>query len=159
MPSELQILLVDSLVSRVSFRYACEELGGLGERLVALCDYRLPPRKYPPGFQFNSSNINFPLSGFRLVGLMSLMDPPRPTVPDAVAKCQAAGIKVIMIRVPESGRPSWAYSSNFWIIKNKCVFDKTTSHTSRLSVLGGRRVSSKKSLKGVRPRLGKVGGM
>ena len=87
--------LVDSLVSRVSFRYACEELGGLGERLVALCDYRLPPRKYPPGFQFNSSNINFPLSGFRLVGLMSLMDPPRPTVPDAVAKCQAAGIKVI----------------------------------------------------------------
>ena len=23
-----------------AFRYACEELGGLGERLVALCDYR-----------------------------------------------------------------------------------------------------------------------
>ena len=28
---------------------------------------------------------------------MSLMDPPRPTVPDAIAKCQAAGIKVIMV--------------------------------------------------------------
>ena len=23
-----------------AFRYACEELGGLGERLVAFCDYR-----------------------------------------------------------------------------------------------------------------------
>ncbi len=59
--------------------------------------YRLPPSKYPPGFQFNPNNINFPLSGFRLVGVMSLMDPPRATVPDAIAKCQAAGIKVIMV--------------------------------------------------------------
>ena len=32
-----------------------------------------------------------------MVGLMSLMDPPRPSVPDAIAKCQAAGIKVIMV--------------------------------------------------------------
>ena len=28
---------------------------------------------------------------------MSLMDPPRPNVPDSIAKCQAAGIKVIMM--------------------------------------------------------------
>ena len=37
-----------------AFRYACRELGGLGERLVALCDFRLPPRNFPPGFQFNN---------------------------------------------------------------------------------------------------------
>ena len=59
--------------------------------------FRLPKSKYPPGFQFDNSNVNFPLSGFRMVGLMSLMDPPRPSVPDAIAKCQAAGIKVIMV--------------------------------------------------------------
>jgi len=57
----------------------------------------LPPRKFPPGYNFNNQNINFPLSGFRMVGLMSMIDPPRATVPDAVAKCQAAGIKVIMV--------------------------------------------------------------
>ena len=44
-----------------AFRYACNELGGLGERLVALCDWRLSPQKFPPGYQFNSQNINFPL--------------------------------------------------------------------------------------------------
>jgi sodium/potassium-transporting ATPase subunit alpha len=80
-----------------AFRYACAELGGLGERLVALCDWRLPPQKFPPGFQFNAENINFPLSGFRLIGIMSLMDPPRANVPDSIAKCQAAGIKIIMM--------------------------------------------------------------
>merc|ERR1712020_431384 len=40
---------------------------------------------------------NFPLSGYRMVGIMALMDPPRASVPDAIAKCQAAGIKVIMV--------------------------------------------------------------
>lgn len=82
---------------KVAFRYACNELGGLGERLVALCDWRLPPKKFPPGYQFNSQNINFPLSGYRMVGILSLIDPPRAAVPDAIAKCQAAGIKVIMV--------------------------------------------------------------
>merc|ERR1711935_884475 len=33
----------------------------------------------------------------RFVGLMSMIDPPRAAVPDAVAKCRSAGIKVIMV--------------------------------------------------------------
>ena len=31
------------------------------------------------------------------MGLMSLIDPPRAAVPDAVTKCRSAGIKVIMV--------------------------------------------------------------
>lgn len=41
--------------------------------------------------------MNFPLTGLRFVGLVSLVDPPRAAVPDAVAKCRSAGIKVIMV--------------------------------------------------------------
>merc|ERR1739848_323814 len=33
----------------------------------------------------------------RFVGLMSMIDPPRAAVPDAVMKCRSAGIKVIMV--------------------------------------------------------------
>ena len=39
--------------------------------------------------------VNFPVSGYRLVGLASMIDPPKAAVPDAVAKVRAAGIKVI----------------------------------------------------------------
>ncbi|KAK2705702.1 sodium/potassium-transporting ATPase subunit alpha-B-like isoform X2 [Artemia franciscana] len=73
------------------------ELGGLGERVIGFCDFYLPRDKYPRGYIFNPDDINFQLTGLRFVGLMSMIDPPRAAVPDAVAKCRLAGIKVIMV--------------------------------------------------------------
>ena len=49
------------------------------------------------GYEFDADEVNFPLTGLRFVGLISMIDPPRAAVPDAVAKCRSAGIKVIMI--------------------------------------------------------------
>ena len=46
------------------------------------------------GFEFDPDEVNFPLEGLRFLGLMSMIDPPRAAVPDAVAKCRTAGIKV-----------------------------------------------------------------
>merc|ERR1712087_508783 len=61
--------------------------------------------KFPFGKkdQFDTENINFfgddPKNHTMLtfVGLMAMIDPPRAAVPDAVAKCRSAGIKVIMV--------------------------------------------------------------
>ena len=79
------------------FNNAYMELGGLGERVLGFCDFILPSDKYPLGYPFNPDDVNFPLEGFRFVGLISMIDPPRAAVPDAVAKCRSAGIKVIMV--------------------------------------------------------------
>merc|ERR1711990_1119009 len=73
------------------------ELGGLGERVLGFCDFQLPASKFPAGFPFNPDEVNFPLEGLRFSGLISMIDPPRAAVPDAVAKCRSAGIKVIMV--------------------------------------------------------------
>jgi len=80
-----------------SFNNAYLELGGLGERVLGFCDYMLPTEKYPLGYPFDADAVNFPVHGLRFVGLMSMIDPPRAAVPDAVAKCRSAGIKVIMV--------------------------------------------------------------
>jgi len=77
-----------------AFNAAYLDLGGLGERVLGFCDYLLPKADYPSGYVFNSEDENFPLTGLRFVGLMSMIDPPRAAVPDAVAKCRSAGIKV-----------------------------------------------------------------
>jgi len=80
-----------------SFTSAYMELGGLGERVLGFCDFRLDKDKYPDGYPFDADDINFPIEGLRFVGLMSMIDPPRAAVPDAVSKCRAAGVKVIMV--------------------------------------------------------------
>jgi len=79
---------------RKAFDKAYLELGGLGERVLGFCDYGLPAKQFPPKFAFDADEENFPLTGLRFVGLMSMIDPPRAAVPDAVTKCRSAGIKV-----------------------------------------------------------------
>nr|AFU25683.1 Na+,K+ ATPase alpha-subunit 1B [Lygaeus kalmii] len=80
-----------------AFNNAYLELGGLGERVLGFCDLMLPSDKFPTGYKFDCEDPNFPLTGMRFVGLISMIDPPRAAVPDAVAKCRSAGIKVIMV--------------------------------------------------------------
>merc|ERR1712241_1611556 len=81
-----------------NFNNAYMELGSLGERVLGFCDFELDPKQYPHGYPFNPDEDNsFPVTGLRFVGLMSMIDPPRAAVPDAVSKCRSAGIKVIMV--------------------------------------------------------------
>uniref|UniRef100_A0A3B3SJT6 Sodium/potassium-transporting ATPase subunit alpha n=1 Tax=Paramormyrops kingsleyae TaxID=1676925 RepID=A0A3B3SJT6_9TELE len=73
------------------------QLGGLGERVLGFCHYLLPDDQFTEGFHFDSESMNFPTENLCFVGLMSMIDPPRAAVPDAVSKCRSAGIKVIMV--------------------------------------------------------------
>jgi sodium/potassium-transporting ATPase subunit alpha len=79
------------------FNNAYMELGGLGERVLGFCELPLSPKDFPIGFPFDPEEINFPISNLCFLGLISMIDPPRAAVPDAVAKCRSAGIKVIMV--------------------------------------------------------------
>ncbi|XP_027468593.1 sodium/potassium-transporting ATPase subunit alpha-4 isoform X5 [Zalophus californianus] len=81
---------------RKDFQKAYMELGGLGERVLGFCFLNLPST-FSKGFKFNTDEINFPMDNLCFVGLVSMIDPPRAAVPDAVGKCRSAGIKVIMV--------------------------------------------------------------
>uniref|UniRef100_A0A8D2CGV1 Sodium/potassium-transporting ATPase subunit alpha n=1 Tax=Sus scrofa TaxID=9823 RepID=A0A8D2CGV1_PIG len=80
-----------------AFHTAYMELGGRGERVLGFCHLYLPADEFPETYSFDVDTVNFPTSSFCFVGLLSMIDPPRSTVPDAVAKCRSAGIKVIMV--------------------------------------------------------------
>ncbi|TKC49856.1 hypothetical protein EI555_011817, partial [Monodon monoceros] len=77
-----------------AFQNAYLELGGLGERVLGFCHLFLPDDQFPEGFQFDTDDVNFPVDNLCFVGLISMIDPPRAAVPDAVGKCRSAGIKV-----------------------------------------------------------------
>merc|ERR1719310_778923 len=82
---------------KTKFNDAYMELGGLGERVLGFAHSYLDDGEFPKGFNFDADEMNFPTESLRFVGLMSMIDPPRAAVPDAVAKCRSAGIKVIMV--------------------------------------------------------------
>ncbi|GMT04244.1 hypothetical protein PENTCL1PPCAC_26418 [Pristionchus entomophagus] len=79
------------------FQAAYEALGGYGERVFGFADLELDATQFPDGLKFTSDPPNFPLTNLRFVGLLSMIDPPRPGVPHAVQTCQSAGIKVVMV--------------------------------------------------------------
>jgi sodium/potassium-transporting ATPase subunit alpha len=80
-----------------NFNDAYMTLGGMGERVLGFCHCWLDKEKYPLGYAFDTEAENYPMNDLTFVGLISMIDPPRAAVPDAVAKCRSAGIKVIMV--------------------------------------------------------------
>ncbi|MEQ2257008.1 Sodium/potassium-transporting ATPase subunit alpha-1 [Ilyodon furcidens] len=80
-----------------AFQNAYLELGGLGERVLGFCHLNLSSSQFPRGFTFDCDDTNFPTEQLCFLGLISMIDPPRAAVPDAVGKCRSAGIKVIMV--------------------------------------------------------------
>lgn len=63
---------------------------------IGFCHIYLNEKEFPRGFRFDTDQMNFPTSGLCFAGLISMIDPPRATVPDAVKKCRTAGIRVLM---------------------------------------------------------------
>lgn len=78
-----------------------------GQRVLALAYYRLKKSEFPLDFQFknditngedeNNKIPNYPTNQLCLVGLVSMEDPPRVGVKEAIQSCKKAGIKVIMV--------------------------------------------------------------
>ena len=67
-----------------------------GERCLGFAQLEL---HMPEDFVFNADDEerNFPITGLVFLGMMAMVDPPRPSVPQAVADCHRAGIHVIMV--------------------------------------------------------------
>jgi len=85
---------------RESFTYGYEKLGSMGERVLGFAHKYLDRTQFPKDFKFSDEepyNGLTDMTDMTFVGLMALIDPPRPEVPPAVAECQSAGIQVIMV--------------------------------------------------------------
>nr|XP_021408352.1 potassium-transporting ATPase alpha chain 1 [Lonchura striata domestica] len=80
---------------RRSLEGACLELGGRGERVLGFCARWLPAGTVAAGTPPEA--LAEVATGLCFAGLVSLIDPPRATVPQAVRKCRTAGIRVIMV--------------------------------------------------------------
>lgn len=81
------------------FEEVYREYGSQGERVLAFCDLDLSPLTYGEDYDFHSGELNgkVTLENLRFLGLISMIDPPRPNVPEAVRLCRGAGVRVVMV--------------------------------------------------------------
>lgn len=68
-----------------------------GHRVIACAQTLLDEDQYPVDFAFSRSDANYPSSDYCFVGLVSLEDPPKHGVREAVGTLRLAGIKVMMV--------------------------------------------------------------
>jgi len=80
----------DAALDRAAWLDRLERLAAEGQRVVALA-------WKPAGADLRTLEMHDALSGFALVGLVGLIDPPREEAVRAVAACRQAGIRVKMI--------------------------------------------------------------
>ncbi|ORY16515.1 hypothetical protein BCR33DRAFT_731196 [Rhizoclosmatium globosum] len=82
---------------RTQFKETYEKMAKRGERVIAFAQYWLPGRKFPDNYRFSLEKTNFPTTGLTFVGLVSVEDPPKHGVREAIGSIRQAGIQVIMV--------------------------------------------------------------
>jgi len=77
-------------LAEARWRTAIEEQARAGRRVLALATRTLPGERR----DLQHADVE---QGLTLLGIVGIIDPPRPEAVQAVARCQAAGIRVVMI--------------------------------------------------------------
>lgn len=68
-----------------------------GHRVIACAQYLLPGDEYPSAYPFSRTDDQYPIGDYCFVGLVSLEDPPKHGVREAIGTLRLAGIKVMMV--------------------------------------------------------------
>ncbi|KAJ3283717.1 hypothetical protein HK104_010251 [Borealophlyctis nickersoniae] len=68
-----------------------------GHRVLAFSALALPRDQFPEDFQFTKDPQNYPSKDLTFYGLVSLEDPPKHGVREAIGHCREAGVKVMMV--------------------------------------------------------------
>jgi sodium/potassium-transporting ATPase subunit alpha len=68
-----------------------------GHRVIACAQSLLPGEQYTTTHEFSKKDGGYPSTGYCFVGLVSLEDPPKHGVREAIGTLRLAGIKVMMV--------------------------------------------------------------
>jgi sodium/potassium-transporting ATPase subunit alpha len=87
------------LCSRNEFvsHFTLQYMASRGHRVIGCAQYLLPEDRYPADFSFSKKDKNYPDAEYCFLGLISLEDPPKHGVREAIGTLRLAGIKVMMV--------------------------------------------------------------
>lgn len=68
-----------------------------GHRVIGCAQYLLPEDRYPADYTFSKKDKDYPDAEYCFLGLISLEDPPKHGVREAIGTLRLAGIRVMMV--------------------------------------------------------------
>ncbi|KAJ2777641.1 hypothetical protein H4R18_005052 [Coemansia javaensis] len=89
------VALGDAHVARYNAVY--QHMAARGHRVLAFAQLQLDGGAYPADYAFDRRSENYPRGEYTFVGLASLEDPPKHGVREAIGRCRAAGVQVMMV--------------------------------------------------------------
>lgn len=125
------------------FESVYRDFGSNGERVLAFCDLELSVKDYAEKYSFEDLDQVISGRNLRFLGLVSMMDPPRPNVPEAVRLCRTAGIRVVMVT---GDHPITAQAIAKMVNIISSSHRATTSITSLASSIGYEEITRQKSI-------------
>ncbi|EPQ58706.1 aminophospholipid-transporting P-type ATPase [Gloeophyllum trabeum ATCC 11539] len=82
---------------KAAYDSAYNYMASRGHRVIACAQLLLPKAHYPADYAFSRTDVNYPSSDYCFTGLISLEDPPKHGVREAIGTLRLAGIKVMMV--------------------------------------------------------------
>ncbi|KZT74065.1 aminophospholipid-transporting P-type ATPase [Daedalea quercina L-15889] len=82
---------------KTSYDEAYSYMASRGHRVIACAQKLLPSDQYDIGYVFSKNDGNYPGEDYCFCGLISLEDPPKHGVREAIGTLRLAGIKVMMV--------------------------------------------------------------
>ncbi|KAF5349512.1 hypothetical protein D9756_009023 [Leucocoprinus leucothites] len=82
---------------RKGYEEAYNYMASRGHRVIGCAQYLLPGEEYPIDYTFSKQDLNYPSEGYCFISLVSLEDPPKHGVREAIGTLRLAGIKVMMV--------------------------------------------------------------
>ncbi|PPQ82387.1 hypothetical protein CVT25_008348 [Psilocybe cyanescens] len=82
---------------RREYDEAYDYMASRGHRVIACAQRLLPGDEFPASYPFSRTDEHYPSADYCFVGLVSLEDPPKHGVREAIGTLRLAGIKVMMV--------------------------------------------------------------
>ncbi|TFK45629.1 aminophospholipid-transporting P-type ATPase [Heliocybe sulcata] len=82
---------------KAAYDGAYNYMASRGHRVIACAQLLLSKEQYPADYAFSRTDVNYPSSEYCFTGLVSLEDPPKHGVREAIGTLRLAGIKVMMV--------------------------------------------------------------
>ncbi|KJZ69730.1 hypothetical protein HIM_10870 [Hirsutella minnesotensis 3608] len=83
--------------ARAAFKHYQDSLSRNAERVIVLCEKTMRPLNTPNTNAFSDEIAANAISGLTVIGILGIIDPPRPETAATVAECRRAGARFFMV--------------------------------------------------------------